>query len=129
MPLAWAHAEYLKLLRSVQDKKVYDLIPEVAERYCGIQPNKSSIECWRVDWQIKSIPSGNILRIIHDKAFLLHWSDDGWMTKNNSESISILPNLFYVDLPAKPGSNKLLFTFFFTDLERWAGQDFIVTIE
>ena len=33
MPLMWAHAEYIKLLRSVADGRVFDLIPEVAERY------------------------------------------------------------------------------------------------
>jgi len=29
----WAHAEYIKLLRSAADGKVFDLIPEVADRY------------------------------------------------------------------------------------------------
>ena len=33
MPLMWAHAEYIKLLRSVRDGKVSDLIVEVAKRY------------------------------------------------------------------------------------------------
>ena len=129
MPLAWAHAEYLKLLRSVKDKKVYDLIPEVADRYCGSKPNKSHIECWRMDWQIKSIPANKILRVICDKQFLLHWSDTEWAQTNNLESINILPNLYYVDLPVKPDRNRLLFTFFFPDLESWAGRDFIITIE
>jgi glucoamylase len=35
MPLMWAHAEYIKLLRSVRDNKVFDLIPAVADRYQG----------------------------------------------------------------------------------------------
>ncbi len=34
MPLVWAHAEYVKLLRSVTDGKVFDRISAVAERYC-----------------------------------------------------------------------------------------------
>ncbi|MGH7917373.1 MAG: glycoside hydrolase family 15 protein, partial [Candidatus Binataceae bacterium] len=33
MPLMWAHAEYIKLLRSAADGELFDLIPEVAERY------------------------------------------------------------------------------------------------
>ena len=32
-PLLWAHSEYLRLLRSAHDHKVFDLIPEVEERY------------------------------------------------------------------------------------------------
>lgn len=38
MPLMWAHAEYVKLLRSKLDGKVFDLIPEVAERYRKAHP-------------------------------------------------------------------------------------------
>ncbi|HEY2107463.1 MAG TPA: glycoside hydrolase family 15 protein [Candidatus Binataceae bacterium] len=33
MPLMWAHAEYIKLLRSTHDGKVFDLIPEVASHF------------------------------------------------------------------------------------------------
>ena len=33
MPLLWAHAEYIKLVRSAADGQVFDLIPEVADRY------------------------------------------------------------------------------------------------
>ena len=33
MPLMWVHAEYIKLLRSVADGRVFDLIPAVADRY------------------------------------------------------------------------------------------------
>jgi hypothetical protein len=32
MPLMWAHAEYIKLLRSVRDRQVFDLIPVLADR-------------------------------------------------------------------------------------------------
>jgi len=128
-PLAWAHAEYIKLLRSLRDNSVYDLIPEVAKRYCGRKANKSSIECWRFDWQIESIAADKTLRIIWDKAFMLHWSCDEWETSNDSESTNVLPNLFYMDLSAPFKGNKLVFTFFFPDLERWAGEDFIVNIK
>ena len=34
VPLVWAHAEYLKLLRSALDGKVFDRIDPVYERYC-----------------------------------------------------------------------------------------------
>ncbi|OYW78831.1 MAG: hypothetical protein B7Z26_09140, partial [Asticcacaulis sp. 32-58-5] len=31
-PLAWSHAEYVKLLRSVRDRKVWDHYPVVADQ-------------------------------------------------------------------------------------------------
>ena len=33
MPLVWAHAEYIKLLRSLRDGKVFDMPIESARRY------------------------------------------------------------------------------------------------
>jgi glucoamylase len=32
-PLAWTHAEYIKLLRSLADRQVWDRYAPVAERY------------------------------------------------------------------------------------------------
>ena len=32
-PLAWTHAEYVKLVRSIADQQVWDYYPIVAERY------------------------------------------------------------------------------------------------
>ena len=43
MPLMWAHAEYIKLLRSVSDGRVFDLIPEVAHRYLGRSQGSSIV--------------------------------------------------------------------------------------
>jgi glucoamylase len=36
----WAHAEYLKLLRSAVDGKVFDRIDPVYERYCEPEGRK-----------------------------------------------------------------------------------------
>src|SRR5262249_8414335 len=33
MPLMWAHAEYIKLLRSLRDGVVFDLPPQTVQRY------------------------------------------------------------------------------------------------
>ncbi|TIP53948.1 MAG: hypothetical protein E5X68_37320, partial [Mesorhizobium sp.] len=33
MPLVWAHAEHIKLLRSLRDGAVFDLPPQGVERY------------------------------------------------------------------------------------------------
>jgi glucoamylase len=47
MPLMWAHAEYIKPLRSVRDGKVSDLIADVANRYLGARVNCRFIEVWK----------------------------------------------------------------------------------
>jgi glucoamylase len=77
VPLAWAHAEYTKLVRSVSDGKVFDLIQIVADRY--LQPHApSALEIWNFDRQIRSIPRGKRLRIPLSVPFRLRWSTDGW---------------------------------------------------
>ena len=73
MPLAWAHAEYIRLVRSASDGAVFDRVDIVADRYLKspnalqlnvLQPYApSDIEVWNFDRQILSIPRGKRLRI------------------------------------------------------------------
>jgi glucoamylase len=44
MPLMWAHAENIKLLRSVSDDRVFDLVPEVSDRYLSVPNNRQRFE-------------------------------------------------------------------------------------
>ena len=47
MPLMWAHAEYVKLLRSASDGKIFDLIPEVSKRYISDRSSCKRLEIWK----------------------------------------------------------------------------------
>lgn len=38
MPLVWAHAEYVKLLRSLRDGRVFDMPPQTVQRYLHSDP-------------------------------------------------------------------------------------------
>ena len=58
-PLLWAHSEYLRLLRSAQERRVFDLIPEVAERYRDQAP-RTAIEFWQQT--IRSARHGKVTR-------------------------------------------------------------------
>ncbi len=62
MPLVWAHAEYLTLLRSVADGQVYDFLPHVAERYLSGQ-RPPTIEVWKPNRHATQVPAGATLRI------------------------------------------------------------------
>jgi len=41
-PLAWSHAEYIKLLRSLRDRQVWDRYAPVADRYAAVTSAKAS---------------------------------------------------------------------------------------
>ena len=71
-PLVWAHAEYLKLLRSAIDGKVFDRIDPVYERYCAPDGRKHYAATSRFYSRrrpIQTIAAGNTLRILDDKPF------------------------------------------------------------
>lgn len=130
MPLMWAHAEYVKLLRSVADGQVFDLIPEVAERYLGGPHNRLRLEIWKPNRQVSRVKKGLTLRIQMPAPFRLHWSDDEWHGAKDTPSSATTLGIEFVDLPI-PSTQlaPLRFTFFWTASQRWEGRDYAVTVE
>jgi glucoamylase len=129
MPLAWAHAEYIKLLRSVKDGKVFDLIPEVAERYTGDRHRCHKLKVWSFAAPTNTIKPGATLRVQAEAEFKLRWSPDGWQTIEERQSTSTAYGVYYLDLPPAVDQQRSFdFTFFWPDNERWEGRDFRVTV-
>jgi glucoamylase len=129
MPLAWAHAEYIKLLRSVSDGKVFDLIPEVYDRYAGGSSHCQLIEIWRKNWQVPRMKPGHTLRIQADRKFSLHWTVDNWQTTNDTVSNATALAIDYFDLAVDfHQKESVRFTFLWLDSHTWDGQDYQVTI-
>jgi glucoamylase len=132
MPLMWAHAEYVKLLRSVSDKKVYDAIPEVAERYLGNRKKNKPVEVWKPDRHMRFMRKDSILRIHGTEPFRLRWSSDGWKSQNDTESGANALKIDFVDLPAAVSSSSGAYidlTFFWLNSNRWEGRNFSVTVQ
>jgi glucoamylase len=127
MPLAWAHAEYIKLVRSATDDMVFDFIPEVGERYLAAH-EKSGLEIWNFYRQIDTIAQSSTLRIILAWPFRLRISDDGWMHAVDVDAASPAPGLFYVDVAPRMRPTMLLFTFFWTELQQWQNIDYAVNV-
>ena len=76
MPLAWAHAEYLKLRRSLSDGRVFDAPPQTTQRYL-VEKVGAPFVIWRPDHRRCAIPAGKTLRIeVHEPA-VVRWDADG----------------------------------------------------
>ena len=128
-PLMWAHAEYIKLLRSIADGKVFDFIPEVAARYIEGPPRKR-IEMWKHNRQPKHVRAGSLLRIQAIEPFMLHWSRDEWHTVQETHSTMLPLGLTYVDVEvAADETAPIRFTFHWRDPDHWEGRDYLVEIE
>lgn len=127
MPLLWAHGEYLKLVRSAADGQVFDLISEVADRYRK-RRKAPPLEVWKFNRQVRSLAAGGTLRIQASAPFRLHWTCDEWKQTHDTDSKSIATGHEYVDIRVLPQQAPIRFTFFWTAVGRWEGQDFQVDI-
>ncbi|HMA39362.1 MAG TPA: glycoside hydrolase family 15 protein, partial [Gemmatimonadales bacterium] len=130
MPLMWAHAEYVKLLRSARDGAVYDRIPSVAARYQGAGGRMArQLEVWKFGRQVRAVRPGWTLRVQADAPFRLHWTIDEWREPRDSPSDATALGIHFVDVPVPSGQRApIRFTFFWLDAERWEGKDFMVAV-
>ena len=130
MPLVWAHAEYLKLRRSLAEDRVFDLPVNAARRYLAeaAGPPRS---VWRFNQKLRSIPAGRTLRIETLQRAVVHWSSDGWRTAHDTETRDSTLGVCYVDLPSGslPSHARIDFTFYWPLSNSWEGKDFALTVE
>lgn len=129
MPLVWAHAEYLKLRRSLQDGRVFDLPPQPVKRYLE-RKTVSPCVIWRFSHKCRSMPAGKMLRIEVRAPATIHWTDDGWATKRETATRETGCALYIADLPASKlaAGSGIEFTFHWTEANRWEGTNFAVQV-
>jgi glucoamylase len=129
MPLVWAHAEYVKLLRSLRDGAVFDMPPQTVRRYV-VERTGSPYACWRFNNKLRSFPAGKMLRIETAAPALVHWSADGWQSTQDSRTRDTGLGVHIVDLPPTrlPPGTRVRFTFYWLEADHWEGTDFEVTV-
>ena len=129
MPLVWAHAEYIKLARSISEQKVFDMPPQPVIRY-QTKKTSSKLAAWRFNQKIRTIQHGRNLRIEVLAPATIHWSNDGWKTVTDSKTIDTGLGIQYADLKTtglSPGES-IVFTFFWPEANKWEGADFQVKV-
>jgi glucoamylase len=129
MPLVWAHAEYLKLRRSLADGQVFDLPPQPAKRY--IQDHQDSpYVIWAFNNRVRQIPAGKTLRLHTLSPAQVRWSTDNWQTHHDSATSDTGLGIHVADLPTKdlPGDCSVEFTFYWPGANRWEGTNYSVTL-
>jgi glucoamylase len=130
MPLVWAHAEHIKLLRSLRDGAVFDMPPHAKKRYID-EKTASAYRSWRFNNKIRSMPDGKKLRIEALAPARIRWSLDGWRSARDSDTAENAFGIHVLDLPVEsqaPGTT-VDFTFFWPEAGHWENLDFSVRIE
>ena len=129
MPLVWAHAEYIKLARSLRDGRVFDMPPQTYKRYVT-QGITSTCALWRFNHKCRTITAGDTLRVETLAPATIHWSSDDWRTTHDDATHSSGLDVYFTDLPTaslKAGT-RIRFTFHWRDGDRWEGTDFEVDV-
>lgn len=125
MPLLWAHAEYLRLLRSIEDGAIFDRVPAVAARYSHRNAPRTTWEIWEASRQPARFSSRDRLRVVAAEPFRLHWSSNGWTDATDTPSTGTALGLDYVDLPTPtPAGTVFNFTFYWPSRGAWEGRDY-----
>lgn len=126
MPLAWAHAEYIQLVRSAANGQVVGLISAVADHYRTRRP-APPLQIWTFNRQVRSVSTRGTLRVQAASLFRLRWTGDEWQRAKDSDSTPIGTGHHYVDIQVPPAQKApIRFTFFWTEAGRWEGRDFQV---
>ncbi|MDQ2834999.1 MAG: glycoside hydrolase family 15 protein [Acidobacteriota bacterium] len=133
-PLVWAHAEYLKLLRSAADGRVFDRIEVVEKRY-GVPTSqrtfKNHMEIFNLSRPVSAVLSGYTLRIVDQARFKVVYTFDNWLTTMTLDSRSVGNAGSFVDLVTAAGqTGSIVFTLAWLEQtgERWLGRNIEVVV-
>jgi glucoamylase len=128
-PLVWAHAEHIKLLRSLSDGVVFDTPPQPVKRYVT-DKQQSTHAPWRFEGQVQELCGGQTLRIETRAAARVRWTVDGWQTFQDTESRDFGIGLFVTDLPTTTlaSGTSVAFTCYWPDAARWEGKNCVVVV-
>jgi glucoamylase len=131
-PLVWAHAEYLKLLRSVADGKVFDRISVVEKRYAVARDQRSfrsQLAIFQVSRPISLVVQGSSIRIMDAKLFCVTYTFDNWATKIDIEARMVGRMGGFVDIPVgATQTGTVVFTLYWPEENRWLGHNCTVEI-
>jgi glucoamylase len=128
LPLVWAHAEYLKLVRSLADKRVFDLVECVRDRY--LRTDRGEMVRWEV-WSdkrpISRISVGARLRVIDRAPFMLEYTATDWPQSLQRTAIGTGIGVWYVDVMTDR-IERLRFRFPYRDGGREDKQEYVIEI-
>jgi glucoamylase len=130
MPLVWAHAEYIKLRRSLRDGEIFDRPPQTVRRYLVEKVTSRHIS-WRFNNKVRAMPPGRTLRVETLAPALVHWSVDGWRAVHDIRTRDTTLGVHVVDLETQDLriGDRVDLTFYWPEADRWEGTDFVVCVE
>ncbi len=129
MPLAWAHAEFVKLASSRELGRPCDRPEAVWQRYGGIRPAVGRV-VWTPRFPVTELSAGIALRICLPEPANVHFGTNGWKDVQDSPTRASGLGVHVADLPVArlgPG-DRIDFTFFWPVSSQWEDRDYTVAV-
>lgn len=129
MPLAWTHAEFIKLALSVREGRACDCPEAVAQRYAGERALPRHT-LWLQQAPVgKAFVGADLLVCLHEPA-RVHLSTDAW---RNVQDVQTVPNSLGLHIArfataSLPAGARIDFTWYCIPLQRWIGMDYALTV-
>jgi glucoamylase len=111
MPLAWAHAEFIKLAHSWAIGHPFDRPAAVWERYHGQRP-APEFAIWTANAPLTTLPAGRRLRLFLHQAATIHWrtKDDGGFLQATTAPVGLDFHAVEIDARRLAPGRRINFT-------------------
>jgi glucoamylase len=125
MPLAWTHAEYVKLVVSRSLGHAFGRPAAVWERYDG-RRCKAARAIWCEHAPISEFPAGAALLVALRAPAVVRWGFNGWqnIVERSTTANSLGLHVVHIDAARMNGAQILDFTFRYLPGDHWIGTDY-----
>jgi glucoamylase len=129
MPLVWAHAEFIKLAKSLRLGRPVDRPEPVWLRYGGEKPRAARTH-WTRNLRIGSIRAGQALRLIFAEAALVHWGVDAWREPRDVSTVRGMLGLHVADLAVETleAGQRIVFSIQDVASGNWVEHDRVIEV-
>jgi glucoamylase len=128
MPLAWAHAEFIKLLVSRHLGHSFDRLRAVWQRYRGIRPSYTHA-FWGLQAPISDFRIGTRLVIALPRPAIVHWGRNGWNDVMDQPTVDggLGFHAACLEVDRLSAGERVDFTWIWVDSGQWQGRDYGVS--
>ncbi len=129
MPLAWTHAEYIKLVVSRSLGRPSDRPECVWQRYAGRRPRLRRV-VWCAHAPASELPEGTALTLAVAAPATFRWGFDGWKDIREARTAPTTLGLHTVEIDTRPlkSGRSIDLTYRLEPSGEWAGRDFRISV-
>jgi glucoamylase len=129
MPLAWAHAEFVKLLASRQIGHPFSRPRAAWQRYGGLRA-RAEFAFWWPQAAIGSMPAGARLVVALTEPCMVHWGVNGWNSVTDTACVDTGLGFYAatLDTARLPSGAAIDFTWRRQTGGQWAGHDWRIEV-